>query len=161
MSLSKQSSKGPRLRDVVKLSDREFDTKTLPADMQRVHKTLAKAHGDEYALTVIFAIRTCEGLHKAWHMGLLTNKILQQLKDRFRLRMTWDLGVLKVQFRMSDGAADLFRKVRKKSCVKILYVLIFILDFSCDFFFVSHEIGIAIASSLLSFFFFFFIFSIF
>ena len=44
-------------------------------------------------------------------MTLLTSKILQQLKDRFRLRMTWNLGVFRLQFRVQDGGNELYRKV--------------------------------------------------
>ena len=74
-------------------TDRKFDI--LPADMQRVLKSLTKAHGEDCALTVIFTIKCAVGLHRAWHMTLLTAKILQQLKERFRfrLRLTWNLGV--------------------------------------------------------------------
>jgi len=61
-----------------------FNIKSLPADLQRVYKSLRKEYGDEYALTMIFSIRTAVELHRAWHMSLLTSKILQQLKDRFR-----------------------------------------------------------------------------
>ena len=91
--------------------DQKFDIRTLPADMQRVYKDLAKLQGEEYALCVIFTIRTAIGLHRAWHMTLLTSKILSQLKDRFRLRMTWSLGVFTLNFRMSDGESELHRKV--------------------------------------------------
>ena len=92
-------------------SHKKFDIRVLPADLQRLYKNLKKAHDEEYALTVVFTIRTAVALHRAWHMTLLTSKILQQLKDRFRLRMTWNLGVFKLQFRCSDGEADLYRKV--------------------------------------------------
>jgi hypothetical protein len=79
--------------------------------MQRVYKRLAKDFGEEYALLVMFTMRTGVELHRAWHMTLLTSKILQQLKDRFRLRMTWNLGVFRLQFRVQDGGNELYRKV--------------------------------------------------
>ena len=79
--------------------------------MQRVYKNLAKNFGEEYALLVMFTMRTGVELHRAWHMTLLTSKILQQLKDRFRLRMTWNLGVFRLQFRVQDGGNELYRKV--------------------------------------------------
>jgi len=44
-------------------------------------------------------------------MTLLTSKILQQLKDKFGIRMTWELGVIKLKFRIEDGAYELHRKV--------------------------------------------------
>jgi hypothetical protein len=99
------------IRNVVHLSDREFDTKTLPADMQRVYKQLAVRFGTDYALKVIFVMRTAVELHRAWHMTLLTSMILQQLKDRFHLRMTWNLSVFRCQFRFQDGDFELHRKV--------------------------------------------------
>ena len=74
-------------------TDSKFDIRVLPADMQRVLKSLAKAHGEDYTLAVIFTIKCAVGLHRAWHMTLLTAKILQQLKERFRMRLTWNLGV--------------------------------------------------------------------
>ena len=100
------------IRDAVTFpKESKFNIRTLPADMQRVYKDLAKLHGEEYALCVIFTIRTAIGLHRAWHMTLLTSKIVSQLKDRFRLRMTWSLGVFTLSFRISDGECELHRKV--------------------------------------------------
>ena len=69
-----------KVRDVVDLSDRRFDIRTLPADMQRVYKHLRKTCDEEYALATIFTIRTAVELHRAWHMTLLTNKILTQVR---------------------------------------------------------------------------------
>ena len=99
------------IRNVVELSERKFDITTLPADMQRVYKELARRYGEDYGLQVIFVMRTAVELHRAWHMTLLTSKILQQLKDRFRLRMTWNLSVFRLQFRFQDGDFELQRKV--------------------------------------------------
>jgi len=99
------------IRHVVSLSDRRFDIRTLPADMQRVYKFLRKQQGEEYALATIFTIRTAVELHRAWHMTLLTNKILTQLKETFRLRLTWNLSVFQLHFRMADGDAEVYRKV--------------------------------------------------
>lgn len=50
-------------------------------------------------------------LHRAWHMTLFTSKILQQIKDKFDMRMTWDLGVVRLVFRVEDGGFELHRKV--------------------------------------------------
>ena len=44
-------------------------------------------------------------------MTLLTSKIMQQLKDTFGLRMTWELGVLRLKFRIEDGDYEIHRKV--------------------------------------------------
>lgn len=44
-------------------------------------------------------------------MTLLTSNILQQIKDEFNLRMTWNLGVVQLKFRVEDGAYELHRKV--------------------------------------------------
>ncbi len=56
-------------------------------------------------------MRTAMELHRAWHMTLLTSKILQQIKDKFGMRMTWDLGVVRICFRVEDGGYELHRKV--------------------------------------------------
>ncbi len=113
--LSKSTSSewnGAAIRKLVQLKDdRRFDIKTMPADMQRVYKSLASEFGEEYGLLVMFTIRTAVELHRAWHMTLLTSKILQQLKEHFRLRLTWDLSVFKMQFRLQDGGHELYRKV--------------------------------------------------
>ena len=42
---------------------------------------------------------------------MLTNKILQGVKDKFGLRMTWNLGVIRLKFRVEDGGFELHRKV--------------------------------------------------
>lgn len=55
--------------------------------------------------------------HRAWHMTLLTNKILNQLVARFKLyRLSWNLGVFRLQFRVQgvagqSSAAEIHRKV--------------------------------------------------
>ena len=80
-------------------SGRRFDVQTLPVDLHRVYKHLYEQTQDEqYALTIVFMIRTAVELHRAWHMTLLTSKLLQQLKHTFQLRMTWNLGVTDVSF---------------------------------------------------------------
>ncbi len=37
--------------------------------------------------------------------------VLQQIKDKFNMRMTWNLGVLRLIFRVEDGGYELHRKV--------------------------------------------------
>mmetsp|Transcript_26627 Transcript_26627/g.63859 ORF Transcript_26627/g.63859 Transcript_26627/m.63859 type:complete len:653 (+) Transcript_26627:35-1993(+) len=95
----------------VELSQREFDVDTLPADMRRVYGHLSKRFGEDYGLLFIFTMRTAVELHRAWNMTLLTSNILQQIKDEFGLRMTWNLGVVRLKFRVEDGAFELHRKV--------------------------------------------------
>ncbi|KAH8072471.1 hypothetical protein JL721_3749 [Aureococcus anophagefferens] len=96
------SSRSPRKR---------FDMTQLPEDIQRVQKHLQRRFGEEYSLHIVFVIRTAVELHRAWHMTLLTSKIMQQLKDKFQLRTTWTLGVLRLKFRIEDGDYELHRKV--------------------------------------------------
>mmetsp|Transcript_5768 Transcript_5768/g.8375 ORF Transcript_5768/g.8375 Transcript_5768/m.8375 type:complete len:697 (-) Transcript_5768:145-2235(-) len=91
--------------------NRKFNIKTLPLDMQRVYQQLAAAHGEEYGLVWIFSMRTAVELHRGWHMPLLTSRILQQIKQKFGLRTTWNLGVVKLIFRVDDGAYEIHRKV--------------------------------------------------
>ena len=99
------------IRNLVTLTAKKFEVTSLPADMQRVYGHLVEKHGEEYALTFVFTMRTAIELHRAWHMTLLTSKILQQIKDKFGLRMTWELGVVKLKFRVEDGGYELHRKV--------------------------------------------------
>jgi len=101
----------PSVRHVIALSERKFNVKTLPADMLRVYRALESKFGEEYALLFVFNMRTAIELHRAWHMTLLTSKILQSVKDRFGLRMTWNLGVIRLKFRVEDGGFELHRKV--------------------------------------------------
>ena len=70
------------IRQQITFNDRKFDVKTLPIDMQRVVGHLTKDFGEEYALTFAFMVRTASELHRAWHMTLLTHKVLQQIKDK-------------------------------------------------------------------------------
>jgi len=100
----------PIKRDI-ELTHRVFDVTTLPADMLRVFRRLESDFGEEYALLFIFTMRTAVELHRAWNMTLLTNNILQQIKDEFGLRMTWNLGVVRLKFRVEDGGYELHRKV--------------------------------------------------
>lgn len=99
------------IRDLVTISDKKFDVTTIPEDMQRVYGHLKDKYGEEYGLYFVFTMRTAIELHRAWHMTLLTSKILQQIKDKFGLRMTWELGVVKLTFRVDDGGYELHRKV--------------------------------------------------
>ena len=43
--------------------------------------------------------------------AVLTSKILQRIKDTFGLRMTWNLGVIRLIFRVDDGGFELHRRV--------------------------------------------------
>ena len=88
-----------------------FDTKTLPADIQRVYGHLKRLHGEEYALTFVFIFNTAVELHRAWHVTLLTSKILQQVADKCGVRMTWSLGVIQLKFQIEDGTFEIHRKV--------------------------------------------------
>lgn len=106
-----QLQKTKSIRQEVTFSDRKFDVKTLAPDLHRVYKNLERDFGEEYALTFVFIFRTGVELHRAWHMTLLTSKILQQIKDKFNMRMTWELGVIKLKFRVEDGGYELHRKV--------------------------------------------------
>ena len=99
------------IRHKITFSDRKFDIKTLPEDQQRVYGKLEAEFGEEYALIFISTMRTAVELHRAWHMTLLTSKVLQQIKDKFNMRMTWNLGVLRLIFRVEDGGFELHRKV--------------------------------------------------
>jgi hypothetical protein len=104
-------NKVKNIRHGINFSRRKFQVETLPEDMQRVYKHLEGKYNEEYALLFVFTMRTAIELHRAWHMTLLTSKILQQIKDKFNMRMTWDLGVLKLKFRVEDGGHELHRKV--------------------------------------------------
>jgi len=99
------------LRQKVSLTDNRFDVNTLPKDLQRVYLELEHKHGEDHALVFVFSVRTGVELHRAWHMTMLTSKILQQIKDKFNMHMTWDLGVIKLKFRVSDGGNEIQRKV--------------------------------------------------
>eukprot|EP00553_Chaetoceros_curvisetus_P014127 CAMPEP_0204642036 /NCGR_PEP_ID=MMETSP0717-20131115/51467_1 /ASSEMBLY_ACC=CAM_ASM_000666 /TAXON_ID=230516 /ORGANISM="Chaetoceros curvisetus" /LENGTH=700 /DNA_ID=CAMNT_0051662775 /DNA_START=70 /DNA_END=2172 /DNA_ORIENTATION=+ len=98
-------------RQEITFSDRRFNVKTLPADLHRVYKKLERDFGEDYALTFVFIFRTGMELHRAWHMTLLTSKLMHQLKDHFGIRMSWELGVIKLRFRVEDGGYQLNRKV--------------------------------------------------
>ena len=99
------------IRHAITFSERKFDITTLADDQQRVFGKLKAEYGEEYALIFIFTMRTAVELHRAWHMTLLTSKVLQQIKDKFNMRMTWNLGVLRLIFRVEDGGFELHRKV--------------------------------------------------
>jgi hypothetical protein len=102
---------GKSIRQKITFTDDKFDIKSLPIDMQRVVGHLTENFGEDYALTFAFMVRTASELHRAWHMTLLTSKILQQIKDKFNIRTTWELGVIKLKFRVEDGGRELHRKV--------------------------------------------------
>lgn len=83
----------------------------LPPDLRRVFDRLKEMFSEEYALTVVFSIRTAVELHRAWHVSLLTSSLLQQIKNKFKLRMSWNLGVTDLFFRFEDGLYELHRRV--------------------------------------------------
>ena len=102
----------PTVRKLVKYRDvHEFDLNELPRDLFRVFGHLKERFGEDYALKVVFVIRCAEELHRAWHMTLLTTKLCNDIKNKFDLRMTWELGVLRLKFRIEDGDYELHRKV--------------------------------------------------
>lgn len=80
-------------------------------DLRRLYDNLKKMHNEEYALAVIFLVRTAVELHRAWHLTLLTKKILNQIKRKFDLNVTFDLGVIHLKFRFEDGLYELHRIV--------------------------------------------------
>mmetsp|Transcript_26411 Transcript_26411/g.60859 ORF Transcript_26411/g.60859 Transcript_26411/m.60859 type:complete len:116 (+) Transcript_26411:211-558(+) len=87
-------------------SERRFDVNVLPADTLRVYKELEGKYNEDYALTFVFIMRTAQELHRAWNMTLLTSMTLQRIKDKFNIRMTWTLGVVKLKFRVEDGGHE-------------------------------------------------------
>ena len=93
----------------------KFDMEQLPEQMRksygRVKDQLERECGEEYALQIIFAMLTAEHLHRAWNMTPLTANVMKQLKKKFDLQLTWELGVLRLKFRIQDGAFELHRKV--------------------------------------------------
>ena len=104
---------GETIRSVVASEPKVFDedTRIKAADTRRVYKFLKQKYDEEYALTFLFTMQTAVELHRAWHMTLLTSKILEQIKEKFGLKMTWELGVVKLKFRVDDGGHELNRKV--------------------------------------------------
>ena len=102
----------PTLSTLVKFrASNKFDVEQLPKDLVRVFKKLEARFNEDYALHVVFTIRTAVELHRAWHMTLLTSTLMDQLKEKFNLRMTWHLGVLRLKFHIEDGEYELQRKV--------------------------------------------------
>ena len=91
--------------------DKCFDLKTLPTDMQRAYSHLHANIGEDYALTVVFLMRTAIELHRSGHMTLLTNRVLRQIKDHYMIRMAWELSVFKIKFYIEDGSFVLIHKV--------------------------------------------------
>jgi hypothetical protein len=93
---------------------KKFDYKRqLPEDMVRIVNKLKKNDecGEEYALQVIFLIRTAVELHRAYHMTIMTARILNELKESLELRVTFHLGVLRLTFKLEDGDYAIERKV--------------------------------------------------
>jgi len=89
----------------------DFDVNTLEPDLRRVYGNLSKTYDEEYALVVVFIIRTAIELHRAWHVTLLTDRILQRVKERFNISMIWNLGVFRLAFRMEDGMHEIHRRI--------------------------------------------------
>ena len=111
MLLKRQRFRINSLRSKLQFPKRSFQVSRLPKDLKRVYGHLEQRHGEEYALRVVFTIRTAVELHRAWHLSLLTAHVLDQLKETFGLRMTWNLGVLRLVFRVEDGDYELQRRV--------------------------------------------------
>lgn len=99
------------IRQQITQEKKKFNVELFPKDLQRVVAKLTKVHDEEYALTFAFMVRTASELHRAWHMTLLTSKILQQIKDKFGIHTTWELGVIKLKFRVDEGTHEIHRKV--------------------------------------------------
>lgn len=99
------------IREGISFTPATFDTESFPDDVQRVYDHLKAKYDENYALLFVFTMNTAIELHRAWHMTLLTSKILQQIKDKFGLIMNWDLGVIKLRIRVEDGGYELHRRV--------------------------------------------------
>lgn len=89
----------------------EREIGNVEKDLQRLYGNLKRLHDEDYALAMIFLVRTAVELHRAWHLTLLTKKILDQIKDEFDLSVSWDLGVMHLKFRFEDGLYELHRMV--------------------------------------------------
>ncbi len=123
------------LRDHISLQRKViFKPKKLPADVHRVFEDLREKHKKEFelehdnnqdydeltpeekavetALQSVFIMRTAIELHRSWHMTLPTMSILQQIKDKFELKMTWEIGAEQLKFCFDDGEHDLIRNVK-------------------------------------------------
>eukprot|EP00931_Biecheleriopsis_adriatica_P070430 TRINITY_DN4419_c0_g1_i2.p1 TRINITY_DN4419_c0_g1~~TRINITY_DN4419_c0_g1_i2.p1 ORF type:complete len:615 (+),score=106.70 TRINITY_DN4419_c0_g1_i2:76-1920(+) len=98
------------LRRNVKFSERRFDVETLPADIQRVYRSIKARYDEEYALLFVFNMQTAMEMHRAWNLTLSTSHTLQKCADTLGLRMYWDLGVIRLKFFMEDGNFELQRK---------------------------------------------------
>jgi hypothetical protein len=91
---------------------KRFDWKNkLPKDMRRVVGFLKERFTEDYALKVVFLIRTAVELHRAYHMTMITSRILNELKKQLGLRVTFNLGVLRLTFYLEDGGFVLQRNV--------------------------------------------------
>ena len=95
------------IRQIVTFSERRFYVMTLPADMQRVYNHLNENFGEEYLLLFVFTMLTGVEQHWSWHIDLYTSKILQGTRDKFGIRMTWNLGVTKLMFCVEDRGFQL------------------------------------------------------
>ena len=99
------------LRKTVSFAQRKFDPSKLPADMLRVYTSLKDRFDEEYACLWVLNMQTAMEMHRAWNMTLLTSKTLKKCSEMVGLRMTWELGVIKLKFFMEDGDFELQRKV--------------------------------------------------
>ena len=90
-----------------------FDVKSLDPGLQKLYLSLTTKdhHTREYALTVIFNIRTAIELHRAWHVSLFTNRLMEKVKAKFGLSMNWHLGVFRMSFLIDGGRYHLQRRV--------------------------------------------------
>jgi hypothetical protein len=72
-SVSAPEQSFPRLRQLIDFDDEHrFDLTQVDVDMQRVVGHLTELENEEYALRVLFTMRSAVELHRAWHMTLLT-----------------------------------------------------------------------------------------
>ena len=90
-----------------------FDIRSLDPGLQKLYLTLTKKdnHTRDYALTTIFNIRTAIELHRAWHVSLFTNRLLEKVKAKYGLTMNWHLGVFRMTFLVDGGRYQLQRRV--------------------------------------------------
>jgi hypothetical protein len=113
-----QSEKQIPVRELIKFRENTYEIEDILKDQKdqkdliRVYNALRKEEESrEYALTFVFIVITGIEMHRAWHMTMFTSKLLKEIKDKYKIRTTWDLGVTKLKFRVGDGKYELHRTV--------------------------------------------------